>query len=515
MRFRCNRKTKFGNWSFANIWLLAIFFISLCLICPQAGLAAWSSDPITVSADEDSECRSQVVYDGSGGYYVVWQNTDIYSVLAQHYSADGDATWAAPIQVSAPGDYPQQESTADGSGGLLVSWTDEDDFIRVQRILLNGTVAWAEDGVVAISASEPWIAADGTGGAIVMSYGGGLVNRVDANGTLPWGDADNAIRYSDSYSATKIVPDGTGGAILVWNESDAFTGVAVQRVNSDGEFLWNSGNPLQLNEEGESTSCPRLVPQEDGGAIVTWYDSSDYEVMAQKINGSGAIQWTAGGVVVATGDYPEQPELASDMDGGAFITWEDEDTIYAQHIDTAGAVAWTTPVDLTGATDLDYLSYHPRHTVEDGLGGFITTWSNTNYEVRAQLCNAAGEVQWTATGALVAEADSVDYAPKLTSNGQGGAVIVWVDYTVANSSSDIFMQGISALGVAGNPGYTPLAPPPDDDDDDDITPDQLDSDDDDDGGLCFVATAGTSAPWAGLLLSLIAGIAGLVAVRRR
>ena len=72
----------------------------------------------------------------------------------------------------------------------------KDEYIHVQRVNVNGTIAWTAGGVRVINDGEPWIAADGTGGAIVMSYNGGLVNRVAADGSLPWGDADNAISFS-------------------------------------------------------------------------------------------------------------------------------------------------------------------------------------------------------------------------------------------------------------------------------------------------------------------------------
>jgi hypothetical protein len=138
---------------------------------------------------------------------------------------------------------------------------------------------------------------------------------------------------------------------------------------------------------------------------------------------------------------------------------------------------------------------HPRRTVEDGLGGFITAWASNDEEIKAQRCDASGAVLWTTAGAVLAQGESISYEPKLASNGQGGAVAVWVDYLDA-TSKDIFMQGVSAEGVAGDPGYTP--------------PRGGSSS----SGLCF---AGAAAPagGAGALLVLLAGAGGLFMLRRR
>ncbi len=501
MRISNTRKTLSGNCCQGKPWLLAAVFICACLLLPQAGFAAWSDDPIAVFVGEGDQCRPQVVYDGSGGYYVTWQDHEAEGVFAQHYDVNGDATWESPIQVGGGSQYHQQEAVADGNGGILVAWDDDRDYYTyVQRIDVDGNLAWGEGGVAVINEEEPWIASDGEGGAIVMSYYE-VVNKVASDGSLPWADADNPLEYSTSSSATKIVSDGAGGAILLWDEYDLFSGIALQRIDAEGDFVWNEGEPLQLSAEGSSPSCPRLIP-DNGGAIVVWEDSSSgYKVMAQKIDADGQIQWTEGGEEVATGTNLGYCEPASDGAGGAFITWcdWDTDTIYAQYIDANGDIVWDDPVAMSPEGDLYDVVQHPRRTVEDGLGGFITAWCNNDDEAKAQRCDATGAVLWTTAGVVLATGESISYEPKLASNGQGGAVAVWVDY-LDGTYRDIFMQGVSAEGVVGDPGYTP--------------PSSSSSGDD---GFCFVGAVSAAAPggMAGMLLLLITGAGWLSLARRR
>src|SRR4026209_2288316 len=85
-----------------------------------------------------------------------------------------------------------------------------------------------------------------------------------------------------------------------------------------------------------------------GGAIIAWaYTSGDGgDIYAQRIDGSGNVLWTAAGVPLCTaGDWQSDPTILSDNAGGAIVAVSDlrdgVSDIYAQRIDGAGAVQWT------------------------------------------------------------------------------------------------------------------------------------------------------------------------------
>ena len=178
-------------------WIIAAALVCACLVLPQAGLAAWGDDPIAVSVEEGNQTRPQVVYDGSGGYYVTWEDYELWGVFAQHYDVNGDTLWTSPIRVGGGEGDPYQEAVADGSGGLLVSYYNQDEgYSFVQRINADGNLAWEEDGVAVIDDHHCWIVPDGQGGAVVMSENG-YVNKVSAEGTLPWPEANNPLVFSE------------------------------------------------------------------------------------------------------------------------------------------------------------------------------------------------------------------------------------------------------------------------------------------------------------------------------
>jgi hypothetical protein len=94
---------------------------------------------------------------------------------------------------------------------------------------------------------------------------------------------------------------------------------------------------------------PAIATDEAGGAIVTWMDNrpGNYEIFAQRVNATGAIQWTVNGVVVVNGSSAQQyPEIVSDGGGGAIVLWEDDrggnQDLYAQRVSAGGAIQWAT-----------------------------------------------------------------------------------------------------------------------------------------------------------------------------
>lgn len=498
------------NWCSGRMWFAGILFV--CLILPQAAFAAWSNDPdanTAVIVAVGSQCRPGIVYDGEGGYFVTWRDTTNYGVYAQHYDSTGTALWDEAGATVTTSDYNSQvEAVADGTGGLIISWSG-DGAVYAQHLDADGLPLLGEGGIPVINGdSDAWICSDGAGGAIIMGYYEG-VTRLTADGELPWGDADNPKVYSptgDSW-APKIASDGLGGAVLVWmdyNESDEYV-LCVQRVDDDGNFLWNEGSPVYLSETGYA-NCPRIASTGDGGALVIWYEDADgYAVFGQKINADGETEWDEGGVLIDTmGEiYSDSLDVASDGAGGGYFTWgnDDDDTLYAQYVNTSGDLAWDESVAMSVVGEFDDTAQHPRKTVEDGLGGFITAWINNDEQIKAQRCGADGEVLWGEGGAVLSNGVNIYYGPKLASNGQGGAVAVWVD-SRGETGQDIYIQGISADGTLGDPGY--------------ITAPETYRHHGDNGVLCFISTVEAAAPCSGAgILLLLAVWAGMVSLSRK
>jgi hypothetical protein len=265
----------------------------------------------------------------------------------------------------------------------------------------------------------------------------------------------------NTQGAPNIVSDGSGGGIITWqdyrsgNNSDLYA----QRINSSGGVQWTADGIAVSSETGDQF-FPSIVSDGSNGAIVTWQDfrGGIADIYAQRINGSGAVQWDASGVAICTAaSYQYNPVIASDGSSGAIITWYDvrngNQDIFAQRVNAAGSTQWfangvavsTTPETQTVPA-----------IIADGAGGAIITWQDqrngsANGDVFAQRLNAAGATQWSSNGLAIGNSNARDeYKPKLVSDGAGGAIIAWNAYDIPNySKADIYAQKVNANGTLG------------------------------------------------------------------
>ena len=99
-----------------------------------------------------------------------------------------------------------------------------------------------------------------------------------------------------------MVPDGSGGAILVWRDDRTGPSTAyAQRLVSDGEIApgWPIDG-LPLGPEGHSY-VTNVSSDGQGGVVVVWSDGdpSGYVLFAQRVSPDGTVRWGTG-VPVAT-----------------------------------------------------------------------------------------------------------------------------------------------------------------------------------------------------------------------
>jgi len=162
--------------------------------------------------------------------------------------------------------------------------------------------------------------------------------------------------------------------------------------------------------------------------------------------------WLHDGVILCTASGDQYfPVIVSDGEGGAIVTWNDgrggSNDIYAQRVDASGAVQWTANgVALCTATG----GQSSPTIVSDGAGGAVVTWEDyrsANTDIYAQRVNASGAVQWTANGVALCTVTGEQWRPTITSDGWSGAIVTWGDYRTGTSWK-IYAQRVDASGFA-------------------------------------------------------------------
>jgi len=372
------------------------------------------------------------------------------------------------VVVAAPGNQQAPAAASDSAGGTIVAWSDYRNGaaadIYVQRLSASGAPMWLTNGVALCTAGSeqtfPRITSDGAGGAVVTwtDYRSGAnydiyAQRINANGVVQWASNGVGLCVAPGFQLSpSIAPDGTGGAIVTWHDQRSGTyDIYTQRVNGSGAVQWTPNGVALCSASGNQLT-PTIIADGNGGAVATWYDlrSGTYDIYAQRINAIGLPAWQTNGVPVCTAfDDQYSPVLVADGAGGSIIAWYDQRSglydIYAQRLSPSGVPLWNlNGVALCAAAGDQYLPT----IATDRAGGAVVAWydfrDGSSSDIYAQRISAVGVPLWTADGQAVCTAALNQYVPVVVSDDAGGAVVAW--YDERGGGFDVYAQRVSAEG---------------------------------------------------------------------
>ena len=315
--------------------------------------------------------------------------------------------------------------------------------ISAQRVASSGSVVWTADGIT-ISAVGlcPEIVSDGTpGGSIIAWYEGTGIyaQRVSGYGGQLWTAGGVPIVSGTAQSCVGIVSDGSHGAIIAWSESRSTDfDIYVQRIDGYGNGTWSGGGVPLCTAVGDQ-GYPRIVPDGAGGAVVVWDDYRSYglhEMYAQRVAVSGAPLWTVDGAFLPAQVASESFDtdfipnsLISDGSGGAIVAWEDQrdiyasgdDDIYAQRIDRNGC--WGYPRPYIDAV----------RDVPGDQGGFVyLSWQASRLDAWPDQLVAKYSV-WRSIGSTKAALEIGEGTPTIGSLSElapdAGGSVLWIERT--------------------------------------------------------------------------------------
>jgi len=397
--------------------LLVLFACSLLLI--NTTYSQWPADStgkISVCTAGGDQSYPEIVSDGEGGAIIVWQDKrgSYDNVYAQRIDSSGIPLWTANgIIISDVQNSRQPKLVSDGNGGAIITWFDfrngwPNSSIQVQRINKNGDALWQTNGVTIANAANSW-------------------------------------------AYPEIAGYGSDGAVVAWIGIDGE--IYAQKIDNSGNIQWTEGGVLIDSSGGE----PQIVVDDAGGAIITWFDydhtqqATSTNIFAQRVNANGLILWTVSDTICNAPDYQQHPCLVPDGNGGAIISWIDTRTqndtayIYAQKVSATGVPAW----DINGIRVSDIKSYYRSYIASDNEGGAIITWLGTGYngEVHIQRINGDGTRDWPADVRLTF--NTSPSIPGIISDGSTGGIVFWVD----DFDGKIKVQHTYSDGTLSFPAY--------------------------------------------------------------
>ncbi len=251
----------------------------------SSGVAAWTTNGVAVCTATNVQNTPAILPDGAAGAIVTWGDYrySISSIFAQRLAVSGVSLWATngvAVCTASNGQYAPR-MVEDGNGGAIITWYDvrnADEDIYAQRVDASGTPQWTENGVPVCTSTaaqrEPELVSDGAGGAIIgwRDFRGSTATdvyaqRVDALGAAQWGYNGVSVSSASGNEAGQIlVEDGTGGAIIAWQDSRSGAAhIYAQRVEGTYGY-WGHPEPVVTSVAD--------IPNDQGGKVaVDWLAS--------------------------------------------------------------------------------------------------------------------------------------------------------------------------------------------------------------------------------------------------
>jgi hypothetical protein len=330
----------------------------------STGSLLWGVNGKAICNVNGDQKEMQICYVSGGETIVTWTDRRDVSndkIYAQKLDDAGNSLWDPNGTAICTFPSGTPNLCPDGTGGAIIAWGDRRNNtlqnIYAQRINAAGESVWSPNGTAVCTADH------GQGSVQIRSAGDGdfilcwhdnrdydfdiYAQKIDLDGTPQWQPNGTAIcTASETQDEIQLCCNGAGGAIIAWEDSRSgslMEDVYAQKVNSSGITQWGA-NGTAISTADHRQRTPRMCSDNAGGAFITWADSrkdgTHFDIFVEHIDSEGALRWNGNGFELCPmGPNQFQPDICSDGNQSAFITWSDSrpagdsnDDIYVQFL---------------------------------------------------------------------------------------------------------------------------------------------------------------------------------------
>ncbi len=294
--------------------------------------------------------------------------------------------------------------------------------------------------------------------------------KISQTGEMLWGKdgipIDNGVgRSINAFVSVAQMSDGD--YVFSWLHSDSdqtIFSIDVQRVNNDGELLWDPAETRLTDPEKKTTYFwPYIIDAGMGQCILVYTKGSTYELYARKLDFDGTSVWSED-TRIYRGGFLSTPlntllDVQPSGDGGVIVTWYDDryftstESIYMSYVRPNGSLGFSAGESgqKLGYSELRALSTTCKYDpVSDS---FIALWreadhGQVSYRVVAQRVSKEGELLWDENGIEIEPLEeNVDYGDITLQQGSDGEVAAFYlkRNTNAYGNVDVRMQRINTL----------------------------------------------------------------------
>jgi hypothetical protein len=215
-----------------------------------------------------------------------------------------------PLAIKITGAYYFSRPVPDVNGNLCLAWrgitgnidTQLAESLFLQKIDKTGKMSFGDTSKLVSQAMYTAVDAESGGGSsgLAPDGKGGLyylwgpcIVHIDKDGKADWGkgalypnESDEMWKYPSpvkycpprqvTVNSAKLFPDGTGNALVIWNDYDNKNGgssIRAQKINAEGKLLWPERGAVILTDKDNLLFADAV--QDGKGGMVAMI-SSDY-----------------------------------------------------------------------------------------------------------------------------------------------------------------------------------------------------------------------------------------------
>ncbi len=455
----------------------------------QTAISQWSSDPTANLQVTTRGLQPQLITDDAGGAFIVYKDLpmEVVNLYVQRLNKYGYKVFPGNGVALTDTNHTQAGYffiSKDNNGGVFVVFDNADYFDNtysrrtyVQRVDSSGNKLWGPNGIAVSPQMDKRIMAismcsDGKDGCYVFWKFMNDRNHVDlwaqyldGQGNFRW-DSSGVLITNQFISHEWPVPcltaiDENGGFICHFVDS---TGAKLQRINSNGEFLWGKGVSI-FQKLGW---FPNMKSDGFGGVIIAGSYRSDeddgsgtlYSVGVQRVDQDGHILWGDKGLIVTDLAHytTHKPEIAIDNFGNTVVIWQDcrsgYSDIYAQKLNSAGKIQWQNNGTQICSVESEKYLQEAVIANDKSTGETIIIWCDfracvepifwVGVTINGQCINSEGNSIWS-SDKLISSYQPMKWW-RVISDGNGGAIVCWDG---KNMERGIWAQQISHNGNLG------------------------------------------------------------------
>ena len=454
----CNVGNGIGSIERANISNVTVFCSNKTWKYPSGLFDNIAPDGPSIAFDP------QVAMDNNGNAIIVWwqHNGSNFQIFKSEYR---NGSWSHPVGLSnniSPNgqDAANPQVAMDNNGNAIIVWhqnsgTGNQIYKSEYR---NGSwshPAYLSDNISpdGSDARYPRVAMDNNGNAIIVwdqldGSNSQIFKSEYRNGSWshPTDLSNNISPDGQNAYNPKVVMDGNGNSIIVWEQQDGINFQIFKSEYRNGSWI----HPAQLTDNislnGQTANSPQVAMDNYGNAIIVWYqnDGANYQIFKSEYRNSGWIHpANLSDNISPDGKFAYNPQVAMDDNDNAIIVWMQEsgtgDHIFKSEYRNG---AWIHPVGLSDNISLDgQTAYFPVQISMDNAGNAIIVWNQSDGIHKQIFKSEYRSGSWTHPAHLsdnISPDDQDALEQQVAMDDNGNAIIVWRQFN--GIQEQIFMS---------------------------------------------------------------------------